>query len=495
MAQNDLLQPTEIQVAAFQAVQEGGDVLLASHTGSGKTLAYLLPVVSAMKAAERETGRATRPGRPRVLVLGPTRELAMQLLRVSKSLSHHEKFRADIACGGSGWELQTKALSQPLDVLVGTPNRVLGHAAKGHLAFGDVRWLVLDEADTMFDAGFGEEVKQVVKAVRGGKTPADTVLVAATVTKAISKLLAEEFPNMRRVETRSLHRAVTGSSHTFLPVSPQSDKLASLLQTVSRISRGDRIMVFCNTLASCRATEHHLAEAGLPTLTYHGDIPLGGRKEAIEEFEGEAEKQPILVCTDLAARGLDIKGRVDHVINFDFPLNPVDYLHRTGRTARAGAPGNVVSFVDRRDQVLAGRIEEALKRDLPLDGLSGDKQDLPAHMRPKPETLKRRKEERLAERSSSGRGRRGSARQPLPKWAQKGTASSSSRNASKGKPRTSRPSGGGAKGGGSFSKGAGGSEKGAGGFTGTPGAFGKRRGKGGASGGRKRAGLSRTPKQ
>lgn len=426
MEHQGLTQPTEIQVAAFQEVLKGGDVMLASHTGSGKTLAYMLPLISALKRDEATTGVSTRAGRPKALILGPTRELADQLLGVAKSLAHHDKFRAACLSGGHGWEQQTRSLQGAVDVVVGTPQRVLQHAAKGHLAFGDVQWLVLDEADTMFDSGFGADVRAVLKPLRTKANPAACILVAATVTKAIKGLLSEEFPSMRRIETTTLHRGVAGSRHTFHAVPATANKLAVLLQVVeANAGKRKRLMVFCNTLDSCRATEHHLSEAGLPTLSYHGDVPLDGRKRSIATFTDsreDGERHPILVCTDLAARGLDLTGRVDCVVNFDFPLNAVDYLHRTGRTARAGASGMIASLVARRDQVLASRIEDALQRNLPLDGLTGDKHELPPHMRPKPETLKRRADERRAERSGR-RGTRGAARAPPQRFGPNGTHS------------------------------------------------------------------------
>lgn len=424
MAEHNLSEPTDIQVAAFQEVLRGGDIVLASHTGSGKTLAYLLPLITALKAEERAGGPAARPGRPRALVLGPTRELTEQLLRVAKSLAHHEKFASTCVSGGGGWDAQVRALQRPIDLLVGTPQRVLQHAANGNLAFGDVRWLVLDEADTMFDAGFGADVKQLLKPLKGKQEPASCILVAATMSKAISRLLEEQLPGVRRCETAGFHRGVAGSRHTFHPLPPGADKMNMLLQVVSGdAKRRHRVMVFCNTLDSCRATEHFLSEAGLPTLSYHGDVPLDGRRKAIAQFAegGDHGQQPLLICTDLAARGLDMPGRVDHVVNFDFPLNAVDYLHRTGRTARAGASGTITSLVARRDQVLAARIKDALNRNLPLDGLSGDKAQLPPHMQPKPETLKRRQDERKAEAAGRrgirgaariGKGRQGSGRAP-----------------------------------------------------------------------------------
>ncbi|CAL8470428.1 g9970 [Coccomyxa elongata] len=402
-----------VQTAAVAEILRGGDVLLASHTGSGKTLAYLLPLVKLLRDAEKRGEAQSKPKRPRAIVLGPTRELTDQILSVAKSISHHAKFRSACVNGGGSMGQQKEALTQPLDILVGTPQKLVQHAEKGHLFWGDVQYVVLDEADTMFDKGFGPEVKAVLGPLRSKAQPASAILVVATLSQAVRKLLDAEFPGLKRVETSSLHRGVLGARHSFLAAPPDSNKLDVLAQVVTgEAARGRRLMVFCNTLDSCRATEHHLRERGVPTLCYHGDIPLDGRRQAIAQFsaaEPGPEGQPVLVCTDLAARGLDMPGRVDHVVNFDFPLNPMDYIHRTGRTARAGASGRITSIVTKRDAVLAGRIEAALAANQPLDDLSAAKGVLPAHMRPKPETLKRKEEEAAALRNSR-KGLRGAAR-------------------------------------------------------------------------------------
>jgi len=304
---------------------------------------------------------------------------------------------------------QRAALDRPVDILVGTPSRVVQHASKGSLYYGDVEVVVIDEADTMLDRGFGVEVANILKAVRGKPDPARCILVSATMTKQVRHLVAGSFPSIRTVETSTLHKGVSGAKHTFLPVEPGVNKVDLVAQVVEgEVARGRRVMVFCNTLDSCRAVDHHLRERGAPTVCYHGDVPLEERKNAIKEFaDPEADPPPLLVATDLAARGLDIPGRVDHVVNFDFPLNPVDYLHRTGRTARAGATGRITSLVAKGDRVLAQRVEEALGKGLPLDALSGDKSELPPHMRPTPQTMQRKSIERKAEKNSR-RGKRGS---------------------------------------------------------------------------------------
>ena len=427
VTEKGLTTPTDIQSSAIPALlrDRKSDYMIASHTGSGKTLAYLLPIVHILKEHEVVFGVPAKPRRPRALILGPTRELAEQIHAVAKSIAHNAKFRSGLVTGAGDMGLQKASLNRPVDVLIGTPGRVQQHAERGNVYYGDVEIVVLDEADTMLDRGFGVEVQAVLKAVRSKPIPARVVLVSATMTKQVRRLVNENFPSIRTVETDTLHKGVAGAKHVFLPISGGTDKLDALCQVIEgEIARGKRIMVFSNTLDSCRATEHRLREEGIATVCYHGDIPLADRKTAISQFSSpEAVPPPVLVATDLAARGLDIPGRVDHVVNFDFPLNSVDYLHRTGRTARAGASGKITSLVGKGDRVLAERVEEALTKGLSLDGISADRAVLPPHMRPKPETYARRAAERKAEkhygsggggtgksgRSSSGGGGRTSS--------------------------------------------------------------------------------------
>lgn len=407
--------PTEIQSLVIPKLIHDriSDFALASHTGSGKTLAYLLPILHALKQGEAVDGIPVKPRRPRALILGPTRELVEQIYSVTKSLTKVAKCRSVLLTGGGEMASQKAALARGVDLLIGTPGKVVQHSDKGNFYYGDVEVVVLDEADTMLDRGFGQEVEKILHAIQHKPQRARCVLVSATMTKQVKHLVSSTFPKIRNVETSTLHKGVSGSRHTFLPANPGVDKLDITMQLLeSDYAKKQHTIVFCNTLDSCRAVEHYLSEQGIPTVCYHGDIPVSERKVAISNFSSEDSEgaPPILVATDLAARGLDIPGRVDHVVNFDFPLNPIDYLHRTGRTGRAGAKGKITSLVAKGDQTLARRIEEALGKGLPLDGLSANKAVIPPHMRPKPETLEMRSRQNKAKQHESKRNTRGSAR-------------------------------------------------------------------------------------
>lgn len=366
--------PTEIQSIGIPAVLGGKSVVLGSHTGSGKTLAYLLPLVQLMRQDEAMFGMVMKPRRPRAVVLCPTRELSEQVFRVAKAISHHARFRSTMVSGGGRLRPQEDSLNGAIDMVVGTPGRVLQHIQDGNIVYGDIKYVVLDEADTMFDHGFGPDIRKFLGPLNNRVSKPDglgfqTVLVTATMTKAVQKLIDEEFQGIAHLRTSSLHKKVASARHDFIKLSGSENKLEALLQVLEpSLAKGNKVMVFCNTLNSSRAVDHFLSENQISTVNYHGEVPAVQRVENLKKFKTEDGDCPTLVCTDLAARGLDLD--VDHVIMFDFPLNSIDYLHRTGRTARMGAKGKVTSLVGKKDLLLANRIEEAMRKNESLESLS-----------------------------------------------------------------------------------------------------------------------------
>ncbi|XAR62236.1 RNA helicase [Bertholletia excelsa] len=369
--------PTEIQSIGIPAVLEGRSVVLGSHTGSGKTLAYMLPLVQLLRRDEELHGMLMKPRRPRAVVLCPTRELSEQVYRVAKSISHHARFRSTMVSGGCRLRPQEDSLNTPVDMVVGTPGRVLQHIEEGNVVYGDIRYLVLDEADTMFDHGFGPDIRKFLgplknRAAKSADKGFQTVLVSATMTKGVQRLVDEEFQGIVHLRTSTLHKKIASARHDFIKLSGSENKLEALLQVLEpSLAKGNKVMVFCNTLNSSRAVDHFLNENQISTVNYHGEVPAEQRVENLEKFKSEDGDCPTLVCTDLAARGLDLD--VDHVIMFDFPSNSIDYLHRTGRTARMGAKGKVTSLVAKKDQVLATRIEEAIMKNESLESLTADR--------------------------------------------------------------------------------------------------------------------------
>jgi superfamily II DNA/RNA helicase len=381
--------PTQIQSKAIPQVMGGGNVLLAAATGSGKTIAYLLPVISQLKAQEVD-GAERHNSRPRALVLVPTRELARQVLEVTKSLSHRAKISSCAVLGGEDYGKQKRALSGAVDLVVASPGRLLKHRDAGAVHLSKVTHVIIDEVDTMLTQGFGADIKQLLKTLTsgGGDRNVQFILVSATITSALRKLLDEgDITNTRMIETRDLHRPLPTMRHTMLE-SKGRDKVSMLIDVLrqndlssplaggpadsSSPSTARGTLIFCNTVQSCRAVEHSLREAGIASFAYHGEIPSSDRAINLSAFkEGRV---PFLVCTDIAARGLDMPD-VGHVVMFDFPLNPIDYLHRSGRTARNGAAGRVTSILSKRDVVLAAAIEQAVRSGTPLDKLTARKTD------------------------------------------------------------------------------------------------------------------------
>ncbi|XP_047325670.1 DEAD-box ATP-dependent RNA helicase 39 [Impatiens glandulifera] len=368
--------PTEIQSIGMPAVLQGKTVVLGSHTGSGKTLAYMLPLVQLLRRDEVLHGKGMKPRRPRAVVLCPTRELNEQVFRVAKSICHHARFRVTMISGGTSIGLQEDSLNGPIDMVVGTPGRVLQHIEDGNMVYGDIKYVVLDEADTMFDRGFGPDIRKFLAPLknRASKSNDDgfqTILVSATMTKGVQSLVDEEFQGIIHLRTSTLHKKIASARHDFIKLSGSENKLEALLQVLEpSLAKGNRVMIFCNTLNSSRAVDHYLTENSVSTVNYHGEVPAEERVENLKKFKSDDGDCPTLVCTDLAARGLDLD--VDHVIMFDFPKNSIDYLHRTGRTARMGAKGKVTSLIARKDQLLAKRIEEAITKNESLESLSVD---------------------------------------------------------------------------------------------------------------------------
>ncbi len=361
-----IVRPTAIQSRGIPPILSGANVILGAATGSGKTLAYLLPVVQALKVAEAMRNPGDAPlriaRRPRAVVVVPTRELAAQVGEVAKALAHRAKFRV-VAVDGAGLLRGAKdALARgPCDVLVGTTGRLL-QLVDAHAV--DLRFAthaVIDEVDTMMDKGFGPDVARLLRAMRKSRgedsPPLQCVAAGATHPRAAEALYVRELPDAVRVNA-ALHRAPPGLAQRFISVNSRSKiaELDALLGNARKDGtlRGGRVIVFCNTIDSARFLDHYIRERGHTTSCVHGEVPSARRAQEYEAFRnGETQ---LLVCSDMAARGLDNLA-VDHVILFDFPTSAVDYIHRAGRTARAGASGLVTSLVLKKDERLARAIQ------------------------------------------------------------------------------------------------------------------------------------------
>ncbi|RYY33722.1 DEAD/DEAH box helicase, partial [archaeon] len=388
--------------------------VFTAATGTGKTLAYLVPLMQRLKLEEQELGIVARPQRPRAIILVPTRELAVQVLAVVKRMCHVVKLRAVGVVGGSKQGSQRRDLDTPVDIVVATPGRLTMLHRQGYFFLSDARCVVLDEVDTLLDAeaGFLDEVMKILvpmgvchppagarqpPRLDGDATPSQQhqiVLAGATIPAAAKRRIQSLFPSIPLVAAASAHRLADGITQKWVRVSGEpSAKYVHLLDACAHIGgdaavlrpshaagdtappavpRSAQAMLFCNTVASARASAHLLEERGFSVVSLHGDIPPGRRKEEVAAFIcGQAQ---FLVCTDAAARGLDFPG-LQHIVMVDFPLNPVEYLHRAGRVGRAGEKGHVVNLVTKRDVVLATAIQGAVAAAQPLATLSSHKDD------------------------------------------------------------------------------------------------------------------------
>ncbi|HMO65104.1 MAG TPA: DEAD/DEAH box helicase [Verrucomicrobiota bacterium] len=338
-------QPTPIQAQAIPLLLAGRDVIGSAQTGTGKTAAFALPILSRMGAHG--------PG-PRVLVLEPTRELAAQVDVAIRDLARFTNLRVACVYGGVGYGRQNDALRAGVDVLVATPGRLLDHLGRGTAKLDRVEFLVLDEADRMLDMGFLPDVRRIIQ-----QTPAQrqTSLFSATIPPDIEALIRWAMRNPQTIEIGHRRSPAETVRHVLYPVAEnqKTDLLLALLDQVHYES----VIVFCRTRHRADRIGQVLKRGGHSVATLHSDRTQKERERALQGFrEGRYE---VLVATDIAARGLDIAD-VSHVINYDVPQHPEDYVHRIGRTGRAAATGDAFTLIVSADLVAVAAIERFIGR-------------------------------------------------------------------------------------------------------------------------------------
>ena len=322
-----ILEPFPIQALTIADARSGRDVLGKAKTGSGKTLAFGLPMLERTTKAE--------PGRPRSLVLVPTRELAVQVTEVLAPLAEAVGLRLKACYGGAPMERQIKALRRGVDVIVATPGRLIDLGDRGELSVADVEILVLDEADRMADMGFMPQVEWVLRRL---EKQHQTLLFSATLDRDVDRLVRLYLTDPVRHEVVSETMTVDEMEHRFLAVH-QMDKP----KVAASIAKGhERTLFFVRTKRGADRLTLQLQKEGVKAGAIHGDLRQSAREKALNDFS--AGKLPALVATDVAARGIHVDG-IDVVVHFDPPEDAKAYLHRSGRTARAGEAGVVVTMV------------------------------------------------------------------------------------------------------------------------------------------------------
>ncbi|WP_231753513.1 DEAD/DEAH box helicase [Rosistilla carotiformis] len=398
--------PTPIQAQTIPAALDQRDVLGCAQTGTGKTAAFALPILNRLGANPGQT----QPGRPRVLVLAPTRELAIQIGDSFETYGKHLKLRHALVYGGVGQHKQVRDMQRGVHVLVATPGRLLDLMNQGHIHLDRLEVFVLDEADRMLDMGFLPDLKRIV-----AKLPArrQSLFFSATMPPKIVELtqrllrdpvsvnVTPKTTSVERIEQRVIH-------------AERNDK-QSMLRKILSGDDVDRAIVFTRTKRGANTLAEKLVKSGISSAAIHGNKSQGARQRALDAFR--RRQVQVLVATDVAARGIDIDG-VTHVVNFDLPTEPESYVHRIGRTGRAGAEGLAISFCTAAERGELHAIEKLIGQKLQVSG-----------EQPKPVTAAERHEMRSTTRRPGGSRRNAGA--------SNGTAASQQPRS--GKPRANKP--------------------------------------------------------
>jgi len=341
--------PTPIQIDAIPAAMEGRDVLACAMTGSGKTAAFLLPILHQLLERPRGTTRA--------LIVTPTRELAAQIVKEFEEIAVHTPLTGAAIFGGVGMGPQEHAFRSGVDVLVATPGRLLDHLTKSYAKLDKIEHLVLDEADRMLDMGFLPDIKRVLKYVPSKR---QTLFFSATMPPPIMALTREMLHNPVTINLERKSAPASGITQAVYPV-PQDLKSSLLLALLERdIMR--EALVFTRTKHRANRLWEFLSKRGISVARIHGNRSQAQRTDALDGFKSGQYR--VLVATDIAARGIDVEA-LGHVVNFDVPAAPEDYIHRVGRTARAELTGEAFTFVAQDEMEDLRAIERAIGKALP----------------------------------------------------------------------------------------------------------------------------------
>ncbi len=369
-------EPTQVQVSAIPAAIAGGDLLVSSQTGSGKTAAFTLPCLN------RLLGHKPAPGAgPRMLVLTPTRELAQQVEKAVKTYGRKLRW-LNTAClvGGEPFFAQAKQLSRPVDVIVATPGRLIDHLQRRKLKLNDIQMLVLDEADRMLDMGFSEDIETIVAA-----TPANrqTLLFSATLDGVVGKLAQKLTRDPQRIEILAT-KASSANIEQRVMIADNLGHKNRLLESLLGSEGLQQAVVFTATKRSAEEVSLSLREKGFSAAALHGDMHQTARNRTLDKLR--QGRIGVLVATDVAARGIDVAG-ISHVINFDPPRAAEDYVHRIGRTGRAGREGIAITLSGPREIGMIRAIERYTGKPITvhvIEGLEPSARPPAAGRRPSP---------------------------------------------------------------------------------------------------------------
>jgi superfamily II DNA/RNA helicase len=338
--------PTAIQAQAIPVVTTGHDLMASAQTGTGKTAAFMLPALNLLATPHELKSRG-----PRILVLVPTRELAAQVNEAARKYGKFIRARTVSIVGGMPYPLQNKLLSQPLDILVATPGRLLDHMERGRIDLSRLQMLILDEADRMLDMGFLPDVERICEQLTAER---QTLLFSATLDGDIARIAKQILKNPKTIQVatqKEKHANIEQRLH-YVDDMTHKNKLLEHLLIAPEVNQ---VIIFTSTKRHCDVLAEDLYAAGHKTAALHGDMTQGARNRTLTKLrQGDVK---VLVATDVAARGIDVQG-ISHVINYDLPKFAEDYVHRIGRTGRAGNTGIAISFASNMDRHILRKIEQ-----------------------------------------------------------------------------------------------------------------------------------------
>lgn len=389
--------PTPIQLEAIPAILAKRDVMAGAQTGTGKTAAFALPILhhlSALSPLQELT--AVRP--VRALVLVPTRELAVQVQQSFVKYAKGTDIRIGIAYGGVSIDAQVAVFNAGIDVLIATPGRLLDHLRQGALSLKQLSLLVFDEADRMLDMGFMDEIQAVLKQVPSDR---QTLLFSATLDAAIFSLSKTLLRDPKLIEVAK--RNTTAAEIEQVVYAVDADRKTELVSHLVRSKNWHQVLIFSRTKQGVDKLVQQLNKADIITQAFHGDLSQGAREKVLQEFK--QGKIQVLVATDVAARGLDIV-ELKYVINFELPFIAEDYIHRIGRTGRAGSAGLAITLFSQEDALLLEEVEVVLDKRLPQQWLPGFEPDFNKMDAEPRRNGKAAQKQRAKKRALGGKGKR-----------------------------------------------------------------------------------------
>ncbi|WDE97230.1 DEAD/DEAH box helicase [Lentisphaera profundi] len=377
-------QPTPIQEQAIPIILKGGDILAGAQTGTGKTAAFTLPILHLLSTGKERGGH-----RPRALVLTPTRELAAQVAESVELYGKGLDIRSTVIFGGVGINPQIQKLRRGVDIVVGTPGRLLDLAGQKALDLSRIEYLILDEADRMLDMGFIHDIRKIIKLVPQKR---QTLFFSATYSKDI-KILSESIlrnPSLVEVARENTSAETVDQAVYHLAKTKKRHLLSNLIKN----GNWNQVLVFTRTKHGANKLSDMLITDGISSAAIHGNKSQNARTRALADFKDS--KVRVLVATDIAARGIDID-KLPHVVNYELPEIPEDYVHRIGRTGRAGCSGEAISLVSVDEASFLFNIEKLIKKSITVKNVPGITEKTPTHEQAKQagkESKKRRNDNR-----------------------------------------------------------------------------------------------------